>query len=65
MSDRFTLIARKQEVRSRIEQLRRQLEHERSLGDQANARRARSLENQLEKLMAEERSLRVAIDQSR
>lgn len=65
MSDRFTLIARKQEVRSRIEQLRRQLEHECSLGDQANARRARSLENQLEKLMAEERSLRVAIDQSR
>lgn len=64
MGDRFVLIARKQEVRSRIEQLRRQLEHERSLGEQANARRVRSLENELERLMAEEYSLRMAIDQS-
>jgi len=64
MGERFALVARKQEVRSRIERLRRQLEHERSLGDQANARRVRSLENQLERLMAEEYSLRMAIDQS-
>ena len=32
MGERFQLMARKQDVRSRIERLRRQLEHERSLG---------------------------------
>ncbi len=50
---------------TRIERLRRQLEHERSLGERANRRRLRTLENQLERLMAEEYNLRVAIDQSR
>lgn len=64
MGERFALMARKHEVRGQIERLRRQLEHERNLGDQANARRMRTLENQLERLMAEEYSLRVAIDQS-
>ena len=65
MGERFQLMARKQDVRSRIERLRRQLEHERSLGERANLRRLRTLENQLERLMAEEYNLRVAIDQSR
>ncbi len=58
MGERFQLMARKQDVRNRIERLRRQLEHERNLGERANRRRLRTLENQLERLMAEEYNLR-------
>lgn len=65
MSGRYDLIARKHEVRGRIERLQRALAQERSLGERANRRRLRKLENELERLMAEEYSLRVAIDQSR
>lgn len=63
MADRFTLIARKQEVRRRLETLQRQLEHERTKPHRA-ARRLAQLENQVEQLMAEEANLRIAIDQA-
>lgn len=65
MNDRAQLIARKQEVRRQIERLRRQLEQVRSQGDKASQRRVRSLEDQLERLMATEMNLRLAIDRSR
>lgn len=64
MSDRFQLIARKQEIRQQIGRIRRQLEQ---AGDQlppTNRRRIAKLETQLEKLMAEEYNLRLAIDRS-
>ena len=62
---RFDLIARKQEVRQAIERLRRQLEKEQNAADpQKNRRRIAQLEAQLERLMAEEYSLRQAIDRS-
>lgn len=65
MTSRHELVARKHEVRGRIERLRRELVREQDLGDQANRRRLRKLENQLERLMAEEYRLRVAIDRNR
>lgn len=65
MTSRHELVARKHEVRGRIERLRRELVREQDLGDQANRRRLRKLENQLERLMAEECRLRVAIDRNR
>ena len=65
MSERFALIARKQEVRQRIEQLRRQLEHKRVQSAQGGNKRVRGLENELERLMAQEYNLRVAIDRSK
>ena len=65
MTNRYDLIARKSEVRGRIERARRELEQERSLGNGANRRRLRRLEGELERLMAEEYCLRLAIDQSR
>lgn len=63
MADRFTLIARKQEVRRRLETLQRQLEHERAKA-KPNQRRINQLERQAEQLMAEESNLRLAIDQT-
>ena len=63
MADRFTLIARKQEVRRRLETLQRQLEHERTKPHLA-ARHLAQLEKQVEQLMAEEANLRIAIDQA-
>ena len=65
MSDRFSLIARKQEVRRRIEQLRRRLERERMQSPQGAKKRVRGLEDELERLMAQEYNLRVAIDRSK
>jgi hypothetical protein len=69
MSDRFALIARKQEVQRQIEQARRRLEREQLLLSTANRspnrRRISQLESQLEQLMAEESSLRLKIDQSK
>jgi chromosome segregation ATPase len=62
MADRFTLIARKEEIRRQIEQLRRQLEQER-LKPARLTRKLDGLERKLEALMAEEYNLRVAIDQ--
>lgn len=64
MADRETLIARKQEVRRRIEQARRTLERERAKPVPPK-RQINRLERQLEGLMAEEYNLRVAIDQAR
>ena len=64
MADREMLIARKHEVRRRIEQLRRTLEHEEAKNVPAT-RRINQLQMQLEQLMAEEYNLRVAIDQAR
>jgi len=63
MSDRFALIARKQEVRRRLEALQRQLDHERTKAKPAS-RRINQLERQIEQLMAEESTLRIAIDQA-
>jgi hypothetical protein len=63
MSDRFALIARKQEVQRQIEQLRRQLE--RVQGATANQRQRNQLETRLEQLMATEYNLRLAIDQAK
>ena len=63
--DRSNLIARKNEVRRQIEHLRRELEREQNAaGSKRNRRRIDQLEKQIEKLMAEEYNLRVAIDQS-
>ena len=71
MSDRSLLIARKQEVRRQIERLQRQLAQLQSLGDEklplakSSPRKARALEDQLERLMAIEMNLRLEIDRSR
>lgn len=63
--DRFDLIARKQEVRRQIERLNRQLDAERSAADpKQDRRRINQLEEQLQRLMAEEYALRIAIDRS-
>lgn len=64
MANRELLIARKQEVRRRIEQLRRTLERERAKPTSPHRQISR-LETQLEQLMAEEYNLRMAIDQAR
>lgn len=63
MTDRYTLIARKQEVRRRLETLQRQLDYERAK-PKPNQRRINQLEHQAEQLMAEELNLRIAIDQA-
>ena len=66
MADREALIARKQMVRRQIETTRRRLEQARQPADgKPNKRRIRQLENQLDRLMAEEYNLRLAIDRSR
>jgi hypothetical protein len=62
--DRAALIARKQNVRQQIERGQRQLEQLRA-GQPPNARRIRTLEGDLERLMSEEYSLRLAIDRQR
>ena len=66
MADRFELIAKKQEVRREIERTRRELVRERSpqIGE-PDRRRVEKLENDLERLMAQEFNLRLAIDRSR
>jgi hypothetical protein len=62
--DRETLIARKQTVRQQIEHHQRRLEQLRQ-AQPLNARRIRTLEAELERLMGEEYTLRLAIDQHR
>jgi phosphotransacetylase len=63
--DRFALIARKQEVRRQLERVNRQLEAARNAADpERDRRRIAQLEQQLQTLMAEEYSLRLAIDRS-
>jgi hypothetical protein len=63
MPDREALIARKQEVRRQIERAQRALAQARA-ATPANSRRVRTLEAQVERLMAEEYTLRLAIDRS-
>ena len=62
--DRETLIARKQSVRQQIERCQRQLEQLHQ-AQPPNARRIRTLESDLERLMAQEYELRLAIDRQR
>jgi hypothetical protein len=59
--DRETLIARKQSVRRQIERCQRQIEQLRQ-AQPVNQRRLRTLDADLERLMGEEYSLRLAID---
>ena len=63
MSNRHTLIARKEAVRARLTQTQRELERERTL-PRSNSKRIRQMEQQLERLMAEEQELRQEIDRS-
>lgn len=63
MTDRDQLIARKNDVRRQIERLRRQLAQE-QVQPRPSARRVRQLQEQLDRLMAEEHELRLAIDSS-
>ena len=63
--ERFALIARKQEVRRQIEWVNRALEAENNAADpKRDRRRIAKLEEQLQRLMAEEYSLRLEIDLS-
>ena len=68
MAEREVLIARKQDVRRRLAQARRQLEDAQATSDQDDRRARRliaKLESQVDALMAQEYALRVAIDRSR
>jgi hypothetical protein len=66
MTDREALIARKQMVRRQIEETRRKLTQARQpASGKPNTRRIRQLEDKLDRLMAEEYTLRLAIDRSR
>lgn len=63
--DRLALIARKNEVRRRIEQTQQRLEAQRkAAGPKQDRRRIAQLEQQLAELMAEEYNLRLAIDRA-
>jgi hypothetical protein len=65
MADRFELIARKQEVQRKISRARRELERERRPDiEKPDFKRIDKLETELERLMAQEYSLRLAIDRS-
>jgi hypothetical protein len=65
VTDRFALIARKNEVRRRIERVTLALEQQRQLpAEKQDRRRLAGWERELETLMAEEYSLRLAIDRS-
>jgi hypothetical protein len=59
--DREVLIARKQVVRQQIERHQREMEQIHQ-AQPPNLRRVRKLEAELEKLMSEEQTLRLAID---
>lgn len=64
MADREELIARKQEVRRQIVRLQRDLTHLQQ-ANPPNDHRIRTLQEQLERLMAQEYNLRLQIDRSR
>ena len=64
MSNREALIARKQSVRRQIERLVRQVEAAQQAQPPVPPRRLQRLEQELERLMAEETNLRQAIDRS-
>ena len=61
---RAELIDRKHQVIAQIQRARRELDALAARDDRRSRRRARSLEQQLERLMAEEYRLRIAIDQT-
>lgn len=63
MDDRKQLIARKEAVRSRLMQLRSELDRERLRGSRGS-RKVRQLEGQIDQLENEERELRLAIDRT-
>ena len=63
--DRESLIARKQEVRRQLERAQASLVAlENAAGPKQDRRRITQLQNQIERLMAEEFNLRLAIDQA-
>ena len=68
--DRSVLIARKQEVRRQLERAEAELArlqtlpNENAAGSKQNRRRIAELQQQIERLMAEEYILRLAIDRS-
>lgn len=63
MPDRASLIARKESVRARLSQLRRELERER-LQPRPRTKRIRAIEVDIDRHMAEEQSLRQEIDRA-
>lgn len=63
MSERSTLISRKDAVRARLTQLRHELERER-LQPHPRTKRIRQIEEDIDRLMAEEHDLRQQIDRS-
>ncbi|MEA3334703.1 MAG: hypothetical protein U9R25_02265 [Chloroflexota bacterium] len=63
--NRSQLIERKHQIIAEIRQTRRELAAAHQRDDHRNAGRARYLEGRLERLMAEEYRLRLAIDRSR
>ena len=64
MNDRESLIARKQEVLRELTRARRQLEAVQQSGDRHQRQRANELQGEIERLMAEEYRLRIAIDRA-
>ena len=63
--DRESLIARKQEVRRQLERAQASLTQlENAAGPKQDRRRLAQLQRQIERLMAEEYNLRLAIDQA-
>ncbi len=63
--DREALIARKQEVRRQLERAQASLAQlENAAGPKQDRRRIAQLQSQIERLMAEEYNLRLAIDQA-
>lgn len=63
MSNRNLLVQRKEAVRARVTQTQREMERE-QMQPRPRTKRIRQLEEQLERLMAEERELRLEIDRS-
>lgn len=63
MADRSELIAQKQSLLAEMAQVRREIAREQSR-PQPRASRLRTLESQLDRLMAEEHNLRQQIDRS-
>ena len=63
--DRESLIARKHEVRRQLERAQAALAQlENAAGPKQDRRRIAQLQNQIDRLMAEEFNLRLAIDQA-
>ena len=63
--DRESLIARKHEVRRQLERAQASLTQlENAAGPKQDRRRFAQLQNQIDRLMAEEFNLRLAIDQA-